>query len=251
MAHVYGQPGGFAKDEYTRRMLRFFCIVYIVAIVVCSVIAFVGGLGQKGGVASLYYLIGLATFAFLAWLVLVPRFDRFLERRAKDALNWRAGYTGEALVANLLEDLPDDFHVFHDVKHRDLAGNIDHLVVGPTGVFVLETKNWRGHVEYSPDKKLLNDGRDKTAEMNALLQRVFSVRDKIKALSGLDVYVKGVMVFTRASVSPSFDATIALHQDDYLVDNCLKWNNKEHHLSKANVDTVAADLRALFRRELG
>ena len=251
MAHVYGKPGGFAKEEYTRRMLRYFCIVYAVVIVAGAAIGFVCGLGQKGGVISLYCLVGFIVFTLLAWLVLVPRFERFLDRRAKEASNWKAGYTGEAQVANLLEDLPDDFHVFHDVKHRDLAGNIDHLVVGPTGVFVLETKNWRGHVEYSPDKKLLNDGRDKTAEMNALLQRVFSVRDKIKALSGLDVYVKGVMVFTRASVSPSFDATIALHQDDYLVDKCLKWDNKEHHLSKANVDTVAADLRALFRRELG
>ena len=182
MAHVYGKPGGFAKEEYTRRMLRYFCIVYAVVIVAGAAIGFVCGLGQKGGVISLYCLVGFIVFTLLAWLVLVPRFERFLDRRAKEASNWKAGYTGEAQVANLLEDLPDDFHVFHDVKHRDLAGNIDHLVVGPTGVFVLETKNWRGHVEYSPDKKLLNDGRDKTAEMNALLQRVFSVRDKIEII---------------------------------------------------------------------
>ena len=251
MARVYGQPGGYAKDEYSRRMLRYFCIVYAVVIVVCAAIGFVCGHGQKGGVVALYYLIGLAIFTLLGWFVLVPRFERFLDRTAREASNWKAGYTGEALVANLLEDLPDAFHVFHDIKHRDLAGNIDHLVVGPTGVFVLETKNWRGHVEYSPDKRLLNDGRDMTSDMNALMQRVFSVRNKVKALSGLDVYVKGVIVFTRASVTPNFDASIALQQYDYLVDKCLKWDDRERHLSKGNVETVASDLRALFRRELG
>ena len=250
MAHVYGKPGGFAKDEYTRRMLRYFCIVYTVVMVAGVAIGFVWGLGQKGGIISLYCLVGFVVFTLLAWLVLVPRFDRFLDRRAKEASNWRAGYAGEALVANRLDDLPEDYYVFHDVKHRDLAGNIDHLVVGPTGVFVLETKNWRGHVEYSLDKKLLCDGHDKTSEVNTLLQRVFSVRNKIKALSGLDVFVVGVMVFTRASVTPNFEATVPLQQDDFLMDKCLLWTDKNRKLSQDKVATVASDLRALFRREL-
>ena len=250
MANVYGKPGGFAKDEYTRRMLRYFCIVYTVLMLVGVAIGFVWGLGQKGGITSLYCLVGFIVFTLLAWLVLVPRFDRFLDHRAKEASNWKAGYTGEALVANLLEGLPDEFHVFHDIKHRDLAGNIDHLVVGPTGVFVLETKNWRGHVAYSDEKKLLHDGNDKTTDVKALLQRVGKVHDKIKALSGLDVFVKGVMVFTRASVTPNFEATVALQQDDFLIDKCLLWSDKNRKLSHDKVAAVASDLRALFRREL-
>ncbi len=250
MAHVYGKPGGFAKDEYSRRMLRDFCLVYAILILVATAIGFVCGLGQNGGVISLLCLGGLIVFALLAWLVLVPRFERFLDRRVKDALNWKAGYTGEALVANLLNDLPEDFHVFHDIKHCDLAGNIDHLVIGPTGVFLLETKNWRGHVAYSDEKKLLHNGNDKTADVKALLQRVGKVHDKIKALSGLDVFVKGVMVFTRASVTPNFEATVALQQDDFLVDKCLLRHDKSRKLSKDMAATVAADLRALFRREL-
>ncbi len=124
-------------------------------------------------------------------------------------------------------------------------------MVGPTGVFVLETKNWRGHVELSPEKKLLNDGKDRTGDMNTLMQRVYSVHDKIKALSGLDIYVTGVMVFTRASVTPNYEATIALHQDDYLVEKCLLWSSKNRNRTKDEVKTIASDLHALFRRELG
>ena len=249
MANVYGKPGGYAKSQYTSKFLRNMIVPLVVLALFEAAIGYCMGSSHSGGIATLYSLGGLVALVLLL-LFLSPRIEHFLDRRASEALNWKAGYTGEALVANRLDDLPEDYYVFHDVKHRDLAGNIDHLVVGPTGVFVLETKNWRGHVEYSLDKKLLCDGHDKTSEVNTLLQRVFSVRNKIKALSGLDVFVVGVMVFTRASVTPNFEATVPLQQDDFLMDKCLLWPDKSRKLSQDKVAAVAADLRALFRREL-
>lgn len=251
MAHVYGKPGGYAKDEYVRKSLRTMLVLFVGSAVFMAGIGFVEGFFWHARPATNYCLLAaVVLLALLVWR-LVPRFDKFFDRKAKDAANWRAGYTGEAMVANLLESLSDEFHVFHDIHHRDLAGNIDHLVVGPTGVFVLETKNWRGHVEYSSDKTLRCDGVDKTADLKALLQRVYSVHEKIKALSGLDIYVTGVMVFTRASVTPNFEATVALHQDDYLVEKCLLWSSKNRNRTKDEVKTIASDLHALFRRELG
>lgn len=250
MAHVYGKPGGYAKDEYVRKSMRTMLVLFLGTAVLMAAIGFGSGFTWHAGPVTNYCLLAaVVLLALLVWR-LVPRLDKFFDRKAKDAANWRAGYTGEAMVANILENLSDEFHVFHDVRHRDLAGNIDHLLVGPTGVFVLETKNWRGHVEYSPDKKLLCDGIDKTADLKALLQRVYSVHEKIKALSGLDIYVTGVMVFTRASVTPNFEATVALHQDDYLVEKCLLWSSKTRNRTKDEVKTIASDLHALFRREL-
>lgn len=55
------------------------------------------------------------------------------------------GARGEELVALLLEALPSGYHVFHDLPCGE-AGGIDHLVVGPTGLFVVETKFWSGAV---------------------------------------------------------------------------------------------------------
>ena len=55
------------------------------------------------------------------------------------------GARGEEKVALLLETLPGGYHVFHDVPCGE-AGGIDHLVVGPTGCFVVETKFWSGEV---------------------------------------------------------------------------------------------------------
>ena len=60
------------------------------------------------------------------------------------------------MVIEKLRGLPDTFHVINDhvvqfswsiyCRRRNehiRSAQIDHVVVGPTGVFVLETKNWR------------------------------------------------------------------------------------------------------------
>jgi hypothetical protein len=40
--------------------------------------------------------------------------------------------------------LSDDYYLLNDLYLRDGGGDIDHIVLGPNGVFVLETKNWSG-----------------------------------------------------------------------------------------------------------
>jgi uncharacterized membrane protein (GlpM family) len=52
----------------------------------------------------------------------------------------KIGYAGEVAVGNALNQLMlQGYHVFHDVQ-VDKAFNIDHLVVGQSGVFAIETK---------------------------------------------------------------------------------------------------------------
>jgi hypothetical protein len=67
---------------------------------------------------------------------------RFLHRRRNDLL----GYLGERAVAEYLEPLrAEGFRVFHDVpaEGRRKSFNIDHVLIGPTGVSVIETKTRR------------------------------------------------------------------------------------------------------------
>jgi len=53
---------------------------------------------------------------------------------------YQLGYAGEVAVGNALNELMrQGYYVFHDVK-GDGEYNIDHIVVGPTGVFAVETK---------------------------------------------------------------------------------------------------------------
>jgi hypothetical protein len=41
--------------------------------------------------------------------------------------------------------------VFHDLAVPDSDANVDHLVIGPTGVFVIDSKQWTGQVRQSGD----------------------------------------------------------------------------------------------------
>jgi hypothetical protein len=71
------------------------------------------------------------------------------------------GARGEEIVAVwLAAGLPGGYHVFHDLER---AGSvpIDHLVIGPTGIFVIETKFWSGRVT-GRDGELLIDGERPT-----------------------------------------------------------------------------------------
>jgi hypothetical protein len=41
--------------------------------------------------------------------------------------------------------------VFHDLAVPDSPANVDHLVIGPTGVFVIDSKQWTGSVQQGAD----------------------------------------------------------------------------------------------------
>ncbi len=69
----------------------------------------------------------------------------YLQRLRKDRDQWQAGGDGEARVARVLVDMIDTgWHVLADRAWPGTRrANIDLIVVGPGGVFVIDVKNWR------------------------------------------------------------------------------------------------------------
>jgi nuclease-like protein len=59
---------------------------------------------------------------------------------------WRKGETGERVTAWWLGRLPVGWHVFNDIPVGDRGANIDHVIVGPGGVFTVNAKNLTGKV---------------------------------------------------------------------------------------------------------
>lgn len=57
---------------------------------------------------------------------------------------WRRGAEGEEEVAFQLRKLGDGWHVIHSVPVGTGDTDIDHVVIGPPGVFTLNTKNHLG-----------------------------------------------------------------------------------------------------------
>jgi hypothetical protein len=69
--------------------------------------------------------------------------SRLLGAPAEDH-SLRAGSDGEEQVARQLAKLPDGWHVFHSLPAGSRASDIDHVVVGPGGVFIMNTKHYPG-----------------------------------------------------------------------------------------------------------
>ena len=53
---------------------------------------------------------------------------------------------GERLVADLLGGLPDDYWLVNDVNLGLARGTIDHVLIGPCGVVVIEANQLAGHI---------------------------------------------------------------------------------------------------------
>ena len=62
-----------------------------------------------------------------------------------EAAAWATGAEGERRTARVLRRLTDHgWAVLHDRGVPGSASNVDHVVIGPTGLFVIDSKLWRG-----------------------------------------------------------------------------------------------------------
>ena len=63
----------------------------------------------------------------------------------------RAGQAGENATADFIAQFPDSYSGFQNLKvtYEGKQSEIDMVVVGPTGVYIIETKNHNGHIRGS------------------------------------------------------------------------------------------------------
>lgn len=116
---------------------------------------------------------------------------------------WAQGAAGEERVAKVLADsLGDRAVLLHDRKVPATKGNIDHLVIAGTGVWIVDAKQYRGKVErrdvggwFRSDLRLYVGGRDRTKLVDGLQWQHDAV---VAALDGGDVPVHSALSFVDA-----------------------------------------------------
>jgi len=80
-------------------------------------------------------------------------------RPSPEAIAWRRGAAGERRTARLLDPLErHGWAVLHDLALPGRRANIDHLVIGPGGIFVIDSKQYRGRPQLDGSGRLW-DGR--------------------------------------------------------------------------------------------
>jgi len=111
------------------------------------------GIGAAGAVlgSQLGPRLGLA----LSVLAAVAAGWELRFRPSPAARAWRRGAVGERRTARLLGPLErHGWAVLHDLAVPRSQANIDHLVIGPGGVFVIDSKQYRGRLQLDGSGRL-------------------------------------------------------------------------------------------------
>jgi hypothetical protein len=115
----------------------------------------------------------------------------------RDARQWRAGAVGEGIVGRMLADA--EVRTVHDRRVPGSEANIDHIAVAPSGVYVIDAKNYTdrprvdtyGGADSTPRRLFI--GRDDHTHL------VHAVRRQVRVVEGaLDdpsVTVRGILCF--------------------------------------------------------
>jgi hypothetical protein len=121
------------------------------------------------------------------------------EMAARDAeMSWGKGGDGESWLAGYIgREVGDTVIALHDRLVPGTRGNIDHIFVSPTGVWVVDAKAYKGKVgrrEIGPlwrrDNELYIGGRNRTSLARGVLRQVDAVLAAMRSdesLHGIDV----------------------------------------------------------------
>jgi hypothetical protein len=83
-------------------------------------------------------------------------------------------------------------------------GDIDHIAIAPTGVYVIDTKDWNGKVQidipWFGAPKLLIRGRDCTKLLDGLDRQITAVRSALDRDGHNEIPIQGALCFTKADL---------------------------------------------------
>ena len=250
MAKIVKNDHHLEKEYIEEKSQRPVCIAAFVAM---AIVAALCGAGHM--------LTGSALAAFLAVAALVFCFVALAAGSLKSddkAEILKSGIEGEMYTAHILAELPRGYTVVQDVHvtYDGRTSEIDNIVVGKTGVFVIETKNSKGTIIGDYDDKDWQQhkiGRGGTHYDKTLYNPVKQVNTHIFRLAnylrknGVNTYVKGIVYFANPEATlhlsgetgdvPVFDYRHQNHMLDYIINN-------EQNLTDKQIKKTAALIRS-------
>lgn len=153
-----------------------------------TVIAGVAGVGA----AAVYgWPVGAA-----AAVATIPASMVYVRVRPGPVRQWRRGAVAERRTGRRLSRLdPAGYYVLHDrVLPGDRLANLDHLVIGLTGVYAIVTRRWgRGTGFHVDRRRLLIGGRPVASLVRTTARAADSVSELLGARLDFEVPVSGIV----------------------------------------------------------
>jgi tetratricopeptide (TPR) repeat protein len=143
MLVITGSPYLKQQEQQKRRRVKRLTLLLIgvwLGAFVLSVGAGLMNIFREQNVSPLWSLVALGLLGLL-WLC-VPRLEQMI--RAYD--NYQRGRRGELRVAAAFQRVLDDrWILFRNLTLGENGGDLDAVLVGPTGIYALEIKDYRGY----------------------------------------------------------------------------------------------------------
>jgi len=141
---------------------------------------------------SLLYILILGIFsAPLFWLI-----RRELDGWVRDYCSFKKGLKGSGAIWYELHKLPKEYDVYQHCIFPGRTADIDFVVVGPAGVFVIEVKSHDGKIEFRGNEFIRNG---KSFEKNIRFQveiQYHELHEYLLQETGKDIFVIPIIAFS-------------------------------------------------------
>ena len=204
--------------------------------------------------ASAVVLLALNVFPYASiGLIIIPLSYVLGVYSYSSYLAWQGGSAGEKAVSEALLGLPDDYALLNGVVVPPNRGDTDHIVVGPNGFFVIESKNYGGRISCDADawrktkvvrgiaQNLEIGSPSNQVKRNAKVLKDFILSNQEEVFGGRapHIWVTGVLVFTNPEAELELvDPTVDVVELDDLCAH-ISSVKTESPLSTENVESAA------------
>ena len=191
LANIYGSPGSRVRfTAILKLFLPFLLIIFLIGLLI-------GNVTGKIMSSQMYYLVLviLIIFGALMYDVSAKSFGAFLK-----------GARGEEIVARELSMLQSCWSIFHGVPTNGIRGTIsgtdfDHIIVGPAGIILVETKNWTGDVTVEAGSIKLNGISPSRSPIEQVRKEAKQLGHILEEYVDPDTYVHLIVAFASNTIN--------------------------------------------------
>lgn len=196
MAKFYGKRDNYLLEKDAKYYLYSAGLVILPLLIIWLAYTF----GGKT-VPSVWLLVVAVVLIVLVLEVADPLIKHFRIESAK----YYSGFSGENDIKTELTKLPDEFTVFQNLMLGNNKGNLDFVVTGPPGMFILEVKSHKGHIGYNGLELTVN-GRSFTDKdfFRQMHGETWALKNYLSQQLGVNVFLHQVLVFSNPYAEVNF-----------------------------------------------
>ena len=250
-AKTYGVPAGNCKNSRRLLFMKGFTpiLIYFTASCILAGMMLTNALTacfpsfpKLFGILSYFLIILLACGAYLL--------NKLLKKSESDMDAYDIGIEGENAVATELTFLPPDYIVFHSVNIPDYKGDFDHIVLGPNGIIIIETKKWKTTIGFKDGKLDYDRANYPKDPIEQLKNQAISLKTYLEKSAGLErLWIQGVLCFVDQKlegVPQGQIDTCYVTNEKKLYDRIERYNL--HRISEKDMGLIEGKLSELCRK---